>query len=401
MRNTNRTLVTIFAAALAGVASADSVVARLSRGNLAVEVAQRHGLELRGVTSDGRYARFDARPGADMSVLLTRLRKDKALASVDREVRFRTVQSAQQPAMVRKGSTIPVVGDRAALKVANADLLKAINWSETLAQKPGRSLRVALLDTGLADSATSLWSKTVASANFVESGAIALDQPTGIDSNGNGLADEAVGHGTVVAGIVDLISPQSQFVVARVANSDGYATSWSLLNGIQFAIANGAEVINISLADRRKVAAVQEALNDAEMRGIVVVSSAGNDNEPALYEPAGVPSVIAVAAVDLDAKKASFSNYNPRTNVSAPGTSLIGRDWTGHEVQWAGTSFSAAFVTGTIADVLRRRAPLKPSAVRTALVETGLNIDGQNPLYKGKLGRLVDFQSLGFRLGAD
>ncbi|MGV3615391.1 MAG: S8 family serine peptidase [Fimbriimonas sp.] len=386
--------------ALTALAPAESIVARIGRGAVASEIAQRHGVSLLGVTPDGRYARFGVPASADPLPKLARLRADKGLASADFDARLQTVSiSRTSPTMVQKGSTIPVVGDRYALKVANADLLGLINWNESLALAPGRNLRVALLDTGLADSAVSLWSKTVASQNFVEAGALPLDQPTGIDSNENGVADEAVGHGTVVAGIVDLIAPRTQFIVARIANSDGYATSWSLLNGIQFAIANGAEVINISLAEKKKVAAVEEALADAERRGIVVVGSVGNDNEDKVYEPAHVPSVIAVSAVNVDATKAPFSNYEKGALVAAPGTSLIGRDWTSDEVQWAGTSFSAAFVSGTIADVLRRRPPAKPRDVRAALTASGRNIDPQNPAYKGKLGRLIDAQALSARLG--
>jgi hypothetical protein len=113
-----------------------------------------------GVTPDGRYARFGVPESADPMAKLAGLRRDKGLASVDFDERFRTVQRTS-PTMVQKGSTIPVVGDRYGLKVANADLLRLINWNESLSFAPGRNLRVALLDTGLADSAVSLWSKTL------------------------------------------------------------------------------------------------------------------------------------------------------------------------------------------------------------------------------------------------
>ena len=394
----------LFAAVLLAGASAlshaESVVAKIARGSLAREVASRQGLKLQGVTPDGRYARFGLPVGSNASVLLRRLRLDKGLSSADLDTKLRTVQYTDpRPTLIRKGSTIPVVGDRTSLRIANADLLRQMNWDVDLANAWGRPIRVALLDTGLGYNATSLWNKTVASENFIEAGS-AWDRPTNDDSSGNGIPDEGTGHGTVVAGIVDMVSPRSQFVVARIADSDGMASTWTLIQGLRFAIDNRAEVINISLAQRKRISVVELLLAEAEAKGIVVVASIGNDNDNMVYEPADFGPVIAVSAVDLSGRKANFSNYHIRTLVAAPGTSVVGRCISGNQVQWAGTSFSAAFVSGAITDTLRRRWPARPSQVRSALRWSCENIDNLNPSYPGQLGRLLDFRRISWWLGA-
>lgn len=387
----------ILAAALlvftSAAASAEPILARLGRGTVAKEVAQRHHLTLKAVSRDGHYARFEVTDGQTDAVLAA-LKKDKGLTAVERETMVKTVAQEQRPTMVKKGSTIPVVGDRASIQVANAELLNLINWSPTLANSSGRRVRIAILDTGLAPSATALWSKVDASRNFVESGRPAYDQPTGNDTSGEGIPDEAVGHGTVVAGIVDAVAPNCRLVVARVANSDGFASSWDILQAIQFAVLNGAEVVNISLASRERSLLVELVIREAELAGVTVVASIGNDNRHDAYEPAGTSTVVTVSAVDLNAQKASFSNWHAYADVAAPGTSVVSLDWDGAGVQWAGTSFSAAFVSGAIGDCLRRRNRNLPLLVRWALDISGENIDDRNPSYQGKLGKLLDVQKL-------
>jgi hypothetical protein len=384
----------VVAALSCAISAAEPIVCRLNRGASATEIAREHGLVLRGVTTDGRYARYDAPSVAEA---LRGLRGDRGIVAAESERPFRTAQ--ERYTFVQKGSTIPAVGGRTSLQVANSKLLDLINWDPELAASPGRAVRVAILDTGLADAAVGLWDKVDASRNFVESNRLALDQPTGRDTDGNGEPDEAVGHGTVVAGIVDQVSPNSRFVIARIADSDGYATPWSLVLGIQFALANRAEVINISLADRRRSLLVELAVREAELMGVTVVGALGNDARDDAYEPAGTPNVVAVSAVGIDGVKASFSNWNSDCDVAAPGLSVVSRYWTGEGIQWSGTSFSAAFVSGAIADCLRRRGPVAPYRIRQALAASGVNIDAQNPPYRNKLGRLLDIRALNARLG--
>lgn len=379
------------------VATAEPVIARLGRGTLAKEVAQRHGLDLKSVSRDGKYARYDVRGGMKTDDAYAALLKDKALVAVEREIQVKTV-GQERATLVKKGSTIPVVGDRASIQVANAEILNLINWSPTLASSSGRRVRIAILDTGLSPSATALWSKVDASRNFVEKGRPAYDQPNGTDTSGEGIPDEAVGHGTVVAGIVDAVAPQCRLIVARVADSDGYASSWDILEAIQFAVLNGAEVVNISLASRQRSLLVELVVREAELAGVTVVAAIGNDNRHDAYEPAGTSSVITVSAVDLNGQKASFSNWHAFADVAAPGNSVVSRDWDGGEVQWSGTSFSAAFVSGAIGDCLRRRNRNLPVLVRLALDLSGENIDDRNPVYKTKLGKLLDVQKLNLLL---
>ena len=383
----------------AAVASAEPIIARLGRGTLATEIAQKHGLVVKNITRDGHYARFEVVGSRSPLAVLAAMRADRGLTAVDFDTKIQTKAGDERPTMTKKGSTIPVVGDRASIQAANSDILSAIHWNPALATSPGRRVRIAILDTGLASTAPGLWAKVDASKNFVERGQAAYDNPNGTDSDGDGVADEAAGHGTVVAGIVDAVAPQTRFVIAKVADTDGYASTWNLIEGIQFALLSGAEVVNISLADPKPNMLLTLICLEAEATGITVIASIGNDNKLDAYEPASNLTVITVTAVDLNGVKAPFSNWHSSADVAAPGTSVISRYWTGGGIQWSGTSFSAAFVSGAIADCLRRRARNLPLLVRLSLSQTGGNIDPQNlAIYRGKLGKMLDIEDLNTRL---
>jgi|GEM_PF-3501170 len=390
----------ISALALALVASAasfaDTAVVRLVPGSDASKVSARAGVRLLGTTASGRYARLDLGTGSQVAPRLRALRRARGISVAEREVRFAAAQIRSAfPTTLRKGGVIPVVGGRAFYQAANADLLATINWDRSLAEAPGREIRVAILDTGLAEAAGGLWAKTDASRNFVEPGESPIDRPMGVDTRGDGVPDQAVGHGTLVAGVVDMVSPQSRLVVARIADSDGVATSWTLIQGLEFALEQGAEVVNVSLASRRRSGLVDEALQSVEAAGAIVVAAAGNDGAHDVYYPADAATVLGVAGLDLDGNRASFSNWHATVDLCAPAISVIGPDWSGETVNWSGTSFSSAFVAGSVADALRRTAPQSPRAVRAAIIGNGRS----SATYRTGLGVVLDFQSLSVALG--
>jgi len=93
----------------------------------------------------------------------------------------------------------------------------------------GRTIKVAVLDTGLASDQTTLWNRTVGSYNFVTPGADAWDAPSTVDTDGDGKFDECLGHGTLVTNLISATAPNTQFLQYKVADSDGEAAAWTII----------------------------------------------------------------------------------------------------------------------------------------------------------------------------
>ncbi|MBN1915824.1 S8 family serine peptidase [Candidatus Dojkabacteria bacterium] len=97
------------------------------------------------------------------------------------------------------------------------------------------------------------------------------------------------------------------------------ADSFVISQAIEYAVANGADVINMSLRGVGTDPMMQVAINDAVNAGVVVVAAAGNDNSDiANYFPASFPNVIAVGATDANDNRASYSNYGDELDLVAP-----------------------------------------------------------------------------------
>lgn len=297
-----------------------------------------------------------------------------------------------------KGSSIGAVGDRNGLLDVNTNFLNQIGFVESRAIAPGRPVKVAILDTGLSIQATYLWTKVYGAVNYVEPSRKPLDIAIGLDANGDGISDSAEGHGTFVAGLVDLVAPHSQLYIVRVANSDGMSNAWQLIKGLAYSVRTGCEVVNLSLGSVNRVPALNHAVEWVESRGTLVVAPVGNRNQDQMLFPAGYNEVLSVAGVDATDHKATFSNFDQDTIACAPAVGFLSTWSDGTMGTWSGTSFAAPLVSGAIADCLKRRAKAFPSGLRGAAALGGVDIDGLNPSYQGELGRRLHIGLLDGRI---
>jgi subtilisin family serine protease len=241
-------------------------------------------------------------------------------------------------------NTDPAVfyGQRAAtrLKLANAQ-----------AHSKGSGVLVAVLDTGADTAHPVLVGRTVPGWNYVDDKEDVSDVAEGLDSDGDGLRDAAVGHGTFVSGLVALVAPRAQILPARVLDSDGVGNTLAVAEAIVDAVRAGAEVINLSFGTSAEVdsRAVAEALRVAENNRVVVISAAGNTRSTAPHFPASADTVCGVAALGSGSQLAYFSNRGPWVEVAAPGDQLVGPMPGGGYAVWSGSSMSSALVSGQAA----------------------------------------------------
>jgi thermitase len=164
------------------------------------------------------------------------------------------------------------------------------------------------------------------------------------------------GHGTHVAGIIGAVGDNAigttgvcwtaRIMAVRVLDSSGGGTTLSILEGLDFAVAHGAKVINMSLGGGdASDALLSDAIADAANAGVVVVVAAGNgdengdgvNNDATPTYPCNFPhaNLICVAALDQTLQLARFSNYGATSvDVGAPGINILST--------WSGTTGNVA-----------------------------------------------------------
>lgn len=214
-------------------------------------------------------------------------------------------------------------------------------------------------------------------------------------------ATDAHGHGTHVAGVILSLTPNARILPVKVVQSGpnapirpqetepgaGTALTETVARGIEWAVENRAQVINLSLAWPASIRSrrVDQAIALAESRGVLVVSSAGNDNTTANVYPCIYSSVVCVGAHGPDGKPAYFSNHGPMVDVSAPGLAILS-SWPlarapttftgqiGYEFR-NGTSMAAPFVAGALAELLARGMPAADARWRILAGTRGGRLD--------------------------
>jgi hypothetical protein len=211
---------------------------------------------------------------------------------------------------------------------------------------------------------------------------LAGDIAGSFDALGSGL--KAHQHGTAIAGAIAAhgrlmgAAPAAQILAVRAFSGSGGAddgNTFAIMSGLDWAVSHGARVINMSFAGPQDPG-ITRSLAAAHERGVTLVAAAGNKgaNSPPLY-PAADTNVIAVTATDANDRLPAFANRGRYVAVAAPGVDLMLLAPNGTLQLSSGTSFSAAYVTGTAALMLERRPTLLPDTLRQALTGTAHRLD--------------------------
>lgn len=193
--------------------------------------------------------------------------------------------------------------------------------------------------------------------------------------NQNSDISDPIGHGTAVSSLIAAetnnglgiagAGGQADFriLALKTADQDGYSYLSDIVAAINYAIEQGAEVINLSMGSSNYFDIENEAIQRAISQGITVVASAGNEGSSTYDYPASYPGVISVGAIDQQGEVASFSNYNDRVDLVAPGVDLLSCAPGNRYDYEQGTSFSAPLVTATAALLKAMDPTLTPAAI--------------------------------------
>ena len=306
-------------------------------------LASRYGAEVVESAPGERVATLRPGPGQGAVDLAQVLAADSSVVTVEPNGWLQSAESRQQSFAWDDGLETP----EAFVEQPSA---AALHLDVAHAVATGRGVTVAILDTGIDPNHPSLQGAYAGGLDLVDHDDDPTETPEGVDTDGDGHADEAFGHGTHVAGIVHLVAPDARLLAVRVLDEDGAGNLLRVVAGVRWAIHQGAKVINLSLGSLRRSEAVERALEDAESQGIVVVVSDGNWGSDTPVEfPASSPSVAAIAAVDASGNAADFSSYGANVALAAPGVAIRSTYPGGDFRLWSGTSMSAPFVAGACA----------------------------------------------------
>ncbi len=188
-----------------------------------------------------------------------------------------------------------------------------------------------------------------------------------VGNNTNTADDES--HGTFVAGIIAANANNGQggagvcwlckIMPVKVLDSTGSGSTFNVSQGIDWAVAHGAKVLNLSLGAPTGTASLQTSVDNAWNAGVIVVAASGNNaadadptNDGVLF-PAAYPHALAIGSVTQAGARSTFSDFGPELDLMAPGENVLGTLCTcagnpGGYATGSGTSFASPHVAGVV-----------------------------------------------------
>jgi subtilisin family serine protease len=190
---------------------------------------------------------------------------------------------------------------------------------------------------------------------------------------------DAFGHGTACAGIVRGIAPACEIHSVRVLGERGGGTGRALLTGLEWAIRQRFDVINMSLSTARPEFGqeLRELADEAYFAGSVIVASA--HNSPVESFPWRFSSVISVGSHTRPEPDRILYNPNPPVEFFAHGQAVRVAGLRGSVTRSSGNSFATPHVTGRCALILGKHPRLTVFELKTVLYLTAANVRGKLP----------------------
>ncbi len=258
--------------------------------------------------------------------------------------------------------------------------------------------------------------------NFAENNNNPMPTPNGEDDDENGYVDDTAAHGSHCAGIIGAMTNNSEGVAGhdwncrlmavQVFADDGGAFSSTIIAGVQYAVANGAGVISLSLAGGYDEQWTQ-VIVDAVEAGVTVVAAAGNYGYAFTDDPRYWMSpvcndgpeftdnnVIGVGATDRYDGVTYFSNLDSSSrnfvDVMAPGQDILSTYYYDPDqpelgfinpyASASGTSMACPVVAGLVSLIQAHFPAMPPAGIVKQIRAAADNIDDMNPSFVGMMG---------------
>ena len=235
-------------------------------------------------------------------------------------------------------------------------------WGESR----GRGVRVCVLDSGI-EPDHPLVGAVQRSVAVRRNG----DEVEIVDDDEGDLC----GHGTACAGIIRAIAPDCELASVRVLGAGYTGSAPVMLAGLEWAIKEGYDVVNMSLSTTKKqyVERLHELADHAYFRRTILVASA--HNMPVESFPWRFASVISVGSHELDDPLAFFANPSPPVEFFARGLEVEVAWLGGETLKATGNSFATPHVAGICALILGAHPNLTPFEIKSVLHLTASNVD--------------------------
>jgi len=224
----------------------------------------------------------------------------------------------------------------------------------------GTGVTVAIVDSGVERDHPAVGGKLILSVRVEpgEEDPVVVDDPEAID---------VVGHGTACAGIIHGLAPGADIISVRVLGPDNRGKGTIFAAGLEWAIAQGASVINLSLSSKSDAlfAVFHEIVDEAYFANVVLVSAANNVPGPSY--PSLFASVISVAAHDIPDRWTWYYNPSPPVEFGAYGVDVDVAWKDGSRMVATGNSFAAPHVAGLAALIRAKHPGATPFEVKAIL----------------------------------
>ena len=232
-----------------------------------------------------------------------------------------------------------------------------------LGETDGSGVTVAIIDSGVERDHPAVGGKLVRSVRVElapdpDDDPLIVDDPDGLD---------VVGHGTACAGIIHALAPGADLISVRVLGPDNRGKGIVFAAGLDWAIENGARVVNLSLSSKSDAlfGLFHDLADRAYFANVLLVCAA--NNVPGNSYPSLFASVVSVAAHDLADAGAWFYNPDPPVEFGAHGVDVDVAWRDGGRMIATGNSFAAPHMAGYAALVRARHPGASPFEVKAIL----------------------------------
>ncbi|MFD0623655.1 S8 family serine peptidase [Streptomyces sanglieri] len=255
----------------------------------------------------------------------------------------------------------------------------------------GKGTKVAVLDTGYDRNHPDLKNAVVASQDFTGDGDV-----QDMQGHGTHVSSIIAGSGAASAGRYAGVAPGAELVEGKVLDNDGYGYDSWILAGMQWAVDQDAEVVNMSLGQTAAsdgtdpLSAAVDRLS-AE-HGTLFVIAAGNSGDHTISAPGAADAALTVGSVTKSGAMSPFSSRGPREGrpavkpeISGPGSDIVAARAAGtlddaavteQYASLSGTSMAAPHVAGAAALLAQRHPDWSGTRLKAALIGSAARVDG-------------------------